>query len=79
MRTITIKNLPDALYETLKSLAKNHQRSLNSELIYRIQSSVGAERVDPEKLRSMAREFRKRAKIRLSPEEVDKAINSGRE
>lgn len=79
MRTITLKNFPDELYEIVKNLAKDHQRSLNSELIYRIQASVGSERVDPEKLRSQAREFRKRARGQISPQEIKNAINQGRE
>ena len=79
MASITVKNIPESLYKTLKSLAKSHQRSLNSELIFRIQKSIGSEQIDPERLREEAREFRKKIKIRLSPEEIEQAINEGRE
>ncbi|MBL7870595.1 MAG: Arc family DNA-binding protein [Cyclobacteriaceae bacterium] len=79
MANITIKNMPDELYKIVKLLAKNHQRSLNNELIYRIQKSVGSERVDPEKIRAQAKEFRSRIKVKLSPEEIERAINYGRE
>ena len=79
MATVTIKNMPDTLYKILKYRAKNHQRSLNSELIYCIQQSIGSERADPEKIRAQAREFRKRIKVQLTPEEIEAAINEGRE
>lgn len=79
MANITIKNMPDELYNLVKSLAKSHQRSINNELILRIQKSVGSERVDPEKIRAQARDFRKLIKVRLAPEEIEKAINRGRE
>ncbi len=70
--------MPDELYKIVKLLAKSHQRSLNNELIFRIQKSVGSERIDPEKIRTQAREFRKRIKVRLSPAEIEEAINFGR-
>lgn len=79
MANVTIKNMPDELYKILKHLAKSHQRSLNNELIYRIQRSVGFERADPEKIRAQAKEFRSRIKVRLTPEEIEEAINYGRE
>lgn len=31
--TITLKNIPDAIYEQLKQAAEAHHRSLNSEVI----------------------------------------------
>lgn len=79
MANVTIKNMPDRLYSIVKSLAKSHQRSINNELILRIQKSVGSEMLDPEKIRAQAREFRKQIKVRLSPAEIEKAINRGRE
>lgn len=33
MASITLKNIPDALYEKLRESAKTHHRSINSELI----------------------------------------------
>ena len=78
MATITLKNFPDELYEIVKALAKSNQRSINNELIYQIQNSVGSRRVDPEKILAQAREFRQRIKVRLTPEEINQAIQSGR-
>jgi plasmid stability protein len=79
MANVTIKNMPDELYKIVKELAKSHQRSLNSELIYRLKKSVGSERTDPEKLRAQAREIREKLKVTFSTEEIDRAINEGRE
>ena len=79
MATVTIKNMPDELYKAIKLMAKIHQRSLNNEIIYRIQQSLGVVRVNPEKLRAEAREFRSRMKSGLSAEEIERAINEGRE
>ena len=40
MATLTIKNLPDALYERLKAKAAEHRRSLNSEAILAVERAV---------------------------------------
>lgn len=36
--TMTLKNIPDDLYEQLKSSAAAHRRSMNSEAIVRLES-----------------------------------------
>lgn len=80
MATITLKNIPEALYERLKYFAKLHHRSLNSEIIYNLEKSVGLAQEDPEQLRKQAEDFRERIgrKGKLTPEEIEKAINDGR-
>ncbi len=40
MATLTVKNLPDDLYERLKSSAKEKRRSINAEAIVRIEESL---------------------------------------
>ncbi len=40
MTTITVKNIPDDLYERLKQAAKTNHRSINSEIIACIESGV---------------------------------------
>ncbi|MCP9848971.1 FitA-like ribbon-helix-helix domain-containing protein [Cyanobium sp. Morenito 9A2] len=37
-RSLTLKNLPDALYERLQASAQQHRRSLNSEAIVCLES-----------------------------------------
>jgi plasmid stability protein len=48
MPAITIKNLPDDLYERLKANSKAHHRSSNGELIATLERALTAQRVDAE-------------------------------
>ncbi|MFZ6011159.1 MAG: FitA-like ribbon-helix-helix domain-containing protein [Bacteroidota bacterium] len=77
MATITLKNIPAGLYERLKRHAKLRRRSLNSEIISRLETSVG-DVMDPEEIRLRARLFREKIRGQLSPEEIENAINEGR-
>ena len=51
MATITVKNIPDALSEQLKLVAKANRRSINSEVIACIRRSPGTGR--PQRLLSL--------------------------
>jgi plasmid stability protein len=42
-KTITLKNLPDALHARLAAAAKQHRRSLNSEAIVCLEAGLGHE------------------------------------
>ena len=48
MATITVKNIPDDLYERLKQAARAHRRSINSEVIVCIERAVGLRQRDVE-------------------------------
>ena len=50
MRTITVKNIPDNIYEDLKNSASIHRRSINSEVIYCIERAVRGHRLDPKEM-----------------------------
>ena len=78
MATITIKNIPDRIYQRLKFLAKKRHRSLNSEIIHCLERSIDSSEVDPEEIRLRAKLFREKIKGEISPEEIEKAINQGR-
>lgn len=80
MATITLKNIPDRLYERLKYFAKLHHRSLNSEVIFLLERSAGLAQEDPQALREQAKAFRERIgeKGELTADEIEKAINDGR-
>jgi plasmid stability protein len=58
MATITVKSIPDELYERLKASAKANRRSINSEIIVCIEQAVTSRQVDPERLIAVARELR---------------------
>ena len=48
MRTITVKKIPDDLYNKLKEKAGINHRSINSEIIMCIESAVRSKRIDPD-------------------------------
>ena len=56
--TLTLKNIPDALYKRLKDSAAQHRRSLNSEAIVCLESVLLPTRMPPGERLSRARELR---------------------
>ena len=58
MATITIKNIPDDIYEKLKESAKANQRSINSEVIFLIKLAVLAGPADADAVLERARRTR---------------------
>jgi plasmid stability protein len=62
MVTITIKNIPEALYRRLKLKASEHRRSLNKEVIICLEQSTGSVPLDPETFLARAREIRELVK-----------------
>ncbi|MBM3333333.1 Arc family DNA-binding protein [Candidatus Sumerlaeota bacterium] len=50
MIALTIKNVPDGLYKSLKESAKADHRSINREVIARLEQVLSAKRIDPETL-----------------------------
>ena len=79
MANITIKNIPDEIYERIKESAKINRRSINNEVIYLIENQFRSNQVNTEAILFKARELRSRMKGSLTHEEVEKAINDGRE
>lgn len=80
MATLTIRNLPEELHETLKIRAKRNHRSLNQEVIAELSQVETAEdrkaRVEQEISEIDA--LRARAKRFLTAEEIDAAKREGR-
>lgn len=79
MPAITIKNIPDELYEALKSTAENHHRSINSEVIVRLKEALLPQLMTPQK--KLANIQRLRAQItpnEITVDDIDDAINEGR-
>ncbi len=60
MPNITIKNIPDDLYEQLKRSARINRRSINQEIIMCIESSVQHKVESPAQVLEKARELRKK-------------------
>jgi hypothetical protein len=47
MATLTLKNIPDELHALLKESAEKNRRSLNSEILIRLESAFTAPVIDP--------------------------------
>lgn len=61
MTTITLKNIPDPTYNTLKQLAAENRRSINSEIIYLIEKATKSTKIDPNQNLVLARKFREKS------------------
>jgi len=79
MPTITVKNIPDDLYETLKVRAKINRRSLNSEIIMILDNTAMAQPVDVDAILATARQLReKTAGYHLNDELLRRMKDEGR-
>ncbi len=79
MPTITLKGLPDALYERLKQQAEANRRSLNSEVIVCLEQAVNLAATNTTTM--LARIDALRASLALPPltnAEINLAKNDGR-
>ena len=78
MATVTVKNIPDELYERLKTVAEINRRSINSEIIVCIENSVTSRRINPDEVLENARRLRQlTASHRISDEEFNQAKAEG--
>ncbi|MDH3973024.1 MAG: Arc family DNA-binding protein [Deltaproteobacteria bacterium] len=79
MPALTIKNIPHDLYEQLKETARLHHRSLNSEILYCIEQTIGTNKIDIPGVIKNARKFReKTSPYLLTDDELNKAKDKGR-
>ena len=81
MTTITVKNIPDDVYERFKQQAKANYRSVNSEVIMLMERATIAYRTDAdvEKILASARMTRELTSgFVLTEEDLEYAINEGR-
>lgn len=80
MPAITVKNIPDTLYDNLKQSAHLNHRSINSEIIACLEKELMHKKLSTDQLIKDARLLRtkfkgKKAKI----EDIQSFINEGRE
>lgn len=47
MADLTVRGIPDDVYEALKEEAERNRRSLNQEIVRRLETSLRAPRADP--------------------------------
>jgi plasmid stability protein len=79
MATVTVKNIPDDLYDRLKSAAEINRRSINSEIIMCIENTVSSHRIDLDEMLIDIRNLRQlTAGHVISDEDFNRAKREGR-
>ena len=78
--TLTLKNIPEEIYERLKVSAEAHRRSLNSEAIVCLESALLPGRMPPGERMARARALRgTQSGVKLKGREVDALKRAGRQ
>ncbi|MTI89679.1 MAG: Arc family DNA-binding protein [Balneolaceae bacterium] len=78
MPSITVKNIPEEIYNRVREQAKAHHRSINSEIIACLERTVKPQQLSSDDILHEARRLLKKVKGNLSSEEIESAINQGR-
>ena len=79
MPALTLKNIPDDLYEKLKKTAQSHHRSLNSEVIHCLEQALEPRKLDAAEMLQRAQQLRAQIPAgMISAAEIDETINQGR-
>ena len=79
MPAITLKNIPDPLYAQIKTAANAHRRSLNSEILYCVERTLGTHKINSSEHIEMARKLRNKTALHnLTDEELSDLKNKGR-
>ena len=77
--SITLKNIPEPLYQRIRMAADRHHRSLNSEIIARLEQALAPHPVDVEESLQQARRLRERyTGPPLTLDDIEAAIERGR-
>lgn len=79
MVNLTLKGIPDALYDRLKESAKANRRSINQEAIARLSDSLLLRKVDPEEMLTRLAGLRARSpRAAMTEVEIRRAIRRDR-
>ncbi len=79
MPSITVRNIPDDVYERLRERAAAHRRSLNSEIVACLEQSLTRRPVDPVAFRAFLRPLHeKTASLPLTDALLRQAKDKGR-
>jgi plasmid stability protein len=78
MPSITIKNIPDDVYDRIKQRATDNRRSINSEIIECLDQITHPRQVNAEIVRYEARQLRESIKGKIKESDIKAAIRRGR-
>jgi hypothetical protein len=79
MASLTIKGVPEQVLERLRDSAAANRRSLNSEVLYRLEQSIQHRVAEPEVFLARARELRARTPLPgLTDEALRRMKDEGR-
>jgi len=79
MATLTIRSIPEKLYQRLEESAARHRRSVNAEAISCLEKTLFGNRLDPEDFLAQVRSLRARMpRVFLAPKDLRDAKNQGR-
>jgi len=73
---ITIKGIPDEVYELLKAKAEQNHRSINSEVIITLTHSVSSKRPDAETILHRADLLRSKSRGMIAMDEIQAYIQT---
>ncbi len=80
MKTITLKGIPEGLYQELRRRAEAQRRSLNAEVLFRLELSVASREPAAAEMLARINKVRERIKLPYLPdEELRAARREGRE
>ncbi len=79
MPAITVKNIPEDLYKRIKESATTHHRSINNEIIFRLNQALSSRKIDPEKLIARVEAMQESLQMQpLTEDFLKEAKNGGR-
>lgn len=79
MPALTIKNIPDELYNDLKLSAEHHHRSINSEVIVCLKRTLQSGKINPEdKLKNIQALRTEISHNVVTADDITYVINEGR-
>ncbi|WP_144731201.1 FitA-like ribbon-helix-helix domain-containing protein [Extensimonas perlucida] len=76
--TLTLKNIPDDVYEQLKVAAEMHRRSLNSEAIVCLETVLMPTKISPTERLARARQLRAGLNTKFRARDIDALKKQGR-
>ncbi len=80
MVTVTIKNIPEEIYERIKTQAKVNHRSINGEILSILEQAISIPPINVQETLKRARKVRElTAHYKITADEIEKMINEGRE